>query len=1074
MTRKIQPTPNTGASSETNTRLALFFLGPIRVEREGLPIDVKLAKANALLVYLAVTGQAHSREALAALLWPEHDAAKAQSSLRSTLLALNTALGRDWLAADRRTVQLAPEAQEAIWLDTAIFNEAIDECRTHGHSEKTSCAECIPLLTEAVNLYRGDFLAGFSLRDSNEFDEWQSYQTEYFRREQAQALERLVQAHVAQGHPEAALTFARRWLALDSLHELAHEQLIRLYWQAGQRAEAMRQYQACAQILQKELGVPPSDALQALYRQIQKEEAPVLPKPPQPNVVEIPKPPLSPLIPIATPAPAASPARVLRNFPARLTPFLGRDEERAEIVRLLTQDAACRLVTLVGPGGIGKTRLALQAAEDASGVFADGATFVSLAPVSSPEFFASTIADALKFTFAGSEALNHQLLDYLQDKSVLLVLDNLEHLLEGADFIAEMLETAPRLKVLATSQERLNLQGEWLIKLEGLSFPDDETDEQAERYNAVQLFLQSARRAQPNFTLTPIDRIHIKRICQLVDGMPLAIELASTWVRMLSCAEIAKEIEMSLEFLAATKRNVPERHRSLRAVFEHAWKLLSEEERRVLRDMAAFRGGFPQEAAEAAANAKLPVLLSLVDRGLLRRSPTGRYHRHPVLWRYAVEKLNTDPHDRDVAHDRHCAYYASFLHQQANELKGNAQKTALEAIETDIENVRAAWRWALTHRKAAEIWLGLEGLYRFYDMRSWFQEGADTFGEAIKLLREGAVPWPPERLAALLGKLLSRQANFCYRLGQAQASRELWEESLEMLRQAGPSEELETAFALDQLSVVIGGSGELAEAMHMLQESLDIYRRNDDKSGLATALRHMGVVRSWSGGQAEEIDRDLSESLAIFKALGDLRSVSQTLNVLGVFASERHDIAEARRHLQECLRIYQELNDKRGIAMVLNNLGTLETAVGNFAEAKLMISQSIDLYRAIGNRLGVAHSQDSLAHAEIGLQHYARAREHLAESLRTTLELHHVPDAIETLYGFAVLLEKERRLSEALELVVFIVDHPKCLPELRERVMTFLNDLAAVAPEGAVERQRAELQARGTTMEAIVEKVLKG
>lgn len=1057
------------------SRLGLFYLGVPRVEIGGVVADIKLAKANALLAYLAITGEAHTREALSALLWPDHDTTRAQTSLRSILLTLNTTLGKEWLASERKTIQINPLAREAVWLDVEHFEKTLARCRLHGHPESQVCAQCLPTLAEAVNLYRGDFLSGFSLKDSVTFDEWQSYQTEHLRHAQASAFDRLVRGHaeLPEGKLSEGIMYARRWLALDSLHEPASEQLIRLYWRNGQRAEALRQYQTCVQILDQELGVPPSEALQALYRQIQNEESPpqptrVVSSAAEASVPTTPAPSVN-----ATPLPVSRP---LRNFPARLTPFLGRDAERTEIERLLTREPECRLVTLVGPGGMGKTRLAMQAAEDASHAFADGATFVSLAPVSSADFLAQTIADAMEFVFSGSEALETQIIDYVRERAALLVMDNFEHLLEGADFMAEILEAAPRVKILATSQERLNLQGEWLIKLEGLSFPEDTGEDNLERYNAVQLFLQSARRVNPGFNLSDEDQAYVRRICQLVDGMPLAIELAATWVRMLSCQEIVREIEVSLEFLAASKRNVPERHRSLRAVFDHAWRLLSEDERRVLRQMATFRGGFPQDAAEVVAGARLPVLLSLVDRGLLRRAPGGRYHRHPLLWRYALEKLEALPEEKELAHNRHCLYYANLLSKQANALKGTAQKAALDEIDTDIENIRVAWRWGVAHRKESELWQALEGLFLFYDIRSWFQEGADTFGEAVKQIKEirPGTALLSGHHAALVGKLLTRQAHFNYRLGQTQVAREAWDKSLAMFQRAGPGHELEAALAMNKLGLVLGSMGEFEAGKRWTQESVAIYRQFGDRSGLGTALREMAVVLYWSGEyDYARVEYDLRESLSIFKQLGDLRGVAQTLNVIGVFASDRGQSEEARKYLKECLAINRELNDRRGIAMTLNNLGTVATDLGDFEEARGLIEQSIGMYRAIGNRLGVAHSLDSLGYVECGLGEYALAWGHFQDCLRVELELHVIPDAIETLAGFATVMLKQKRYVEALDLVSFILHHPKSLPEPIEKATNLLSELAEHFSTEELTAAQDRTRHSSQTLEMVTQELLR-
>lgn len=1041
------------------SRLVLFYLGAPRVERDGSPIKITLAKASALLAYVAVTGQEHSRDTLATLLWPEHDAERAYTSLRSTIWVLNNALGRGWLESDRKSVELNRTA--GFWLDVGRFNECLAVCRSHGHPEGESCPACLPSLAEAANLYRADFLSGLVVRDSLAFEEWQFFQSAQLREAQASALARLSRAYGEQGHGalDQAITYARRWVALDPLHEPAHQQLIRLYMWSGQHTEALRQYQACVQILQQELGAPPSANLAALYRKIQERQAGE-----RPTQVE------GEIRPSSLLTSSLPPSPVSPMLPAPLTPFLGRAAERVEIAALLRERAECRLVTLVGPAGIGKTRLALQVAEDVGSAFPDGVAFVSLESISSIDFLVPAIADAVQFSFYSGQGLAAQLLGYLREKKMVLALDNFEQLLEGAGLLADILHSAPEVKMLVTSQERLNLAGEWLVKVEGLSFPPggQELEADAEDYSAVQLFLQTAQRIQPGFDLSPADRPWVSRICQLVDGMPLGIELAASWAPMLSCEEIALEIERSLEFLATSMRNVPGRHRSMRAVFDHAWRLLSAEEQRLFQQVSVFVGGFRQEAAAQVAEATLPVLLSLVNRGLLRRHPSGRYDRHPLLWRYANEKLCALPPEHEAACDRHCAYYAAFLQRHVATLKGSEQKAALGAIEADIENVRLAWQWAVAHRRETEIEQALEGMYLFYEARSWFTEGADIFGEAARQL-EGMGEAEASPRAGLLGKLLARQGAFCSRLGQNNAARELLQNSLEMLRQAGPGWEVELAFALSRLAFVLTDLGEAAEARRLYQECLAIYQDSSDRYGLAMALKGLGGVLSRLGEYAEA-ERVLQESQAIFTALGDRLGLSQALNNLGVVASIKHMHAEAQAYWRECLSIYQEMNDRKGTADALNNLGTEAVALGEYDEARALLQQSLPIYKAIGHRLGVAHALDSLGNAECGLGSYAAAHRCFREALGTYVSLGSVSYAVEVMYGIATQLAREGKPRPAIELLAFVLNHPKCVPEVEENARRLSSEVEVQLPPEVVALAQAAGQAK--TLEDVLDELM--
>lgn len=448
-----------------------MLLGSPRVEQEEVSLKINRRKAVALLAYLAVTGQAHRRETLATMLWPDNDQVSAHAHLRRDLSELHKALGGGWLDISREAVALEPGGD--LYLDVADFRRLLDGCAAHGHPLDEVCAACMPLLSQAAALYHGDFMAGFTLPDSPDFDEWQFYEREELRCDLAGVLRKLAQGHAARGEFEAAIRHARRWLGLEPWHEPAHRQLMQLYAWSGNPGAAMHQYQECVRVVEAELGQPPEEATRELYEAIRARRVPAPPlwaeeeagRPHGDGLADFALPPARP-----GELPAAPPPR--HNLPQPATPFVGRDEELADIGRLLLDDPDCQLLTLVGPGGIGKTRLALQAAAQALDAFPHGVYLVPLASVSSTEFLAPAIADALSLSFYGSADPQAQLLNYLREKEMLLVLDNLEHLLEGTSLLSDILSSASGIKLLVTSRERLNLQREWVREVHGLPFPE--------------------------------------------------------------------------------------------------------------------------------------------------------------------------------------------------------------------------------------------------------------------------------------------------------------------------------------------------------------------------------------------------------------------------------------------------------------------------------------------------------------------------------------------------------------------------------------------------------------------------
>ncbi len=586
----------------------LLLLGSPRLECDGEPVRLDRRKAFALLTYLAVTAEPHPRDALTLLLWPRADQTGGLASLRSTLVTVR-AIGKRYLAVDRERVGLKKD--DSFQMDVDQFRRRLAQCREHGHGEAEVCPVCAGLLSEAVALYRGDFLAGFSLADSPEFDEWQRLQTETLRRELFGALERLVRYHAGRKEYERAIFFACRWVGLDPWHEPARRQMMELYAWSGQRSAALRQYQEYARLLREELGADPEETTTRLYRSIQQNRL--------------------------TPPPArafACGAQARRhNLPCQPTPFVGREQELA-VLRQVLGNPSCRLLVLVGPGGIGKTRLALQAAAERVQEYRHGVYWISLAPLSSVEHVPWAIADALHFSFSGPRDPQVQLLDYLRDKEVLLLLDNLEHLLSTTPLLLDILQSAPAVRLLVTSRERLNLRWECAFDVPGLDLPQEGPGADIELSGAVQLFVNSARLVDPRFQLNAGDLLPVAHICQTLEGNPLAIELATSWVRRYSCAEIARQLQQSLPFLRTSWQDVTDRHRSLQAAFDHSWKLLSLEERGLFKKLSVFRGGFNFRAAAQVAGASAAVLASLQARSMLRPAGPRRYELLEVLRQY--------------------------------------------------------------------------------------------------------------------------------------------------------------------------------------------------------------------------------------------------------------------------------------------------------------------------------------------------------------------------------------------------------------------------------------------------------
>ncbi len=783
---------------------------------------------------------------------------------------------------------------------------------------------------------------------------------------------------------------------------------------------------------------------------------------------------------VSVPPAAESPSRKSApRLPLPPTPLIGRAAELAEIARLL-DDPQCRLLTLVGPGGIGKTRLAIAAATDRREAFADGAYFVSLAPVSSAEFIVPAIADALALAFYGPTDPTTQLLNYLRDakRHLLLVLDNLEHLLDGVGLLGEISRQAPNVKLLVTSRERLSLHGEWVFEIQGLPFPDSARAAGFADYGAVALFIERARRAHVGFGLTAEAWPAVARICQLIEGMPLGIELAAAWVRTLSCHEIAQEIERNLadprqgmDFLAASIRDVPARHRSMRAAFDHSWNLLSAEEQRVLRQLSVFRGGFRREAAEQAVGATLLLLSALVDKSLLHRTAEGRYDLHELVRQYAAAKLQDDPQEYAQTHDRHSGHYTALLQQREPLLKSATQPAILEELSAEIDNLRLAWDWAVVHDKPAEIRQAVRTLNRFYDTRDWFQEGAAVFERAVKTLQgEGESGQAPGKAHAVaLGQALAHQGWFYFRLGRIGEARDLLQRSLALLRPYDDRTAL--ADTLVYLGHVTHLMGDYPEGRQLLQEGLALYRAIGDEWSAAMGLISLGTV-ALAQGEYQEAQRVFRERLAAWDAIGYSRGRSLGLSYVGAAARALGEYTEAQQLLHESLALARETGDRYDAATALNQLGLVAYALGEYAQAQRLLRDSIALFKEIGDRWSMAGTLDDLGKVSFALSAYDEAKRYFLEALKTAIEAQTVPLALDTLVGLATLLSREGTIERALELLAHVLNHPASMKETRDRAERLRAEWEAQLTPQQVEAVQARAQAR--TFKAIVEEILKG
>ena len=709
-----------------SVRVLLF--GPPRLETPA-PAPLSRVRGRALLAYLGATGQSHTRDALVALLWPGLPPDDARNNLRRELSLLRRALGDDLIAADRAQVGLdrAALADGRLWVDVAAFDALIAAAEAHRHPPGQLCDGCAARLEEAEALYTADLLAGFSLLDSPPFDEWQTSAGQRLRAALDVVRGRLTGWHISRGDTDRALDTARRRLVADPLNEAAHRNRLLALALSGQPSAALREHEQFAHLLAAEMDAPPEAATLALVEDVRRGRL----APPVTRFTQIAPPHLDPEPASPRDAPPRRDSLSPRALPAPTTPFFGRELELAELTRLFG-DPTTRLVTLVGPGGMGKTRLALAWAETqlADNRFADGVVFVDLAPVPDTDGVIPALADALRFPLQeGAQDPRpplRQIASYLAPRRALLLLDNAERLLEAAPLLVELLAAAPRVHMLVTSRERLGVRPETVYAIDGLAFPPPGATPAAADYAAGRLFVGAARRVQPQFAADRADdRAQVAAIGHLVGGMPLALEMAAAWVDSLTLPQIAAELTRGLDLLETEMRDVPARQRSVRAAIDTSWQRLSEPDQRVFAHLSVFSGAMTPDAATIITGATPRQLAALVRKGLLHATAAGdRLRLHELLCQYAAEKLDENP-TAAAARDRHAHFYAHLLANVEPHLLDD-ETHVLARLDADSDNIDAAIGRLMDTRAAAPLLNTLNALCLYRDARLRLRDAHDT------------------------------------------------------------------------------------------------------------------------------------------------------------------------------------------------------------------------------------------------------------------------------------------------------------------------------------------------------------
>lgn len=788
----------------------------------------------------------------------------------------------------------------------------------------------------------------------------------------------------------------------------------------------------------------------------------------------------TPTAPLPPPSPVASPAVVAFPPFGVTTPFIGRETEINTLSHLLHHEKQ-RLVTIIGPGGMGKTRLAQQVAVACGHHFRDGAAFVSLAAVVDGQNVPTTIADGLGLPLQQAIDVRERLLQLLVEREQLVVLDNFEHLLAptttaqttAIEFIQTILQRSAGIHLLITSRERLRIQRERTFELTGLATPHAATGLPAiEQTEAAILFIERAQQVTGHFTLTHENRDAVARICTLLGGMPLALELAASWTRVLNCDEIAEEIQRSIDFLALADRDMTPRHRSMRAVFDHSWSLLTEPERQALAQLSIFRGGCRREAALAVAHANLPVLASLIDKSLLRKSQVGtitRYDMHELIRQYAEDQLRSTPSTDAATQQRHGAYYLGLVGDRAAAISTTRMREVMAELNAEIDNLRQAWDWAVTKQRGDLLHAIGMTMWIFLEVRTLYREGEELFRRAAQMAQTLRSDPTVDRHSSdqVWAHMLTHQAYFTHRQVRPVESLRLVEPALAFLRQS------DDPFTLQQALFTHGGAswfhGNLDDAVADYRAGLVLANQLQTPYLLSFHNVFLGVLL-YEVGQYTDSFHHLRLGVEHARRFGDPRSLSFALTYLNRTALALGRSDETAALVEEALQIARLAEDWFCVALALEQQACLQQAQGAFDTAQAHLAEAHALYQQTGDIWSRSRVLTLIAQLALRRGDFVAAHQHFVNAFQLAQRAELLTHAMAALAGLAALFAAQAEPHRAFLLAHLVLAHRASNHATRQHASQMNEQLTPQLPPA----ERTALQARlqSTAFDALVTELL--
>jgi len=951
-----------------------------------------------------------SRDHLIGLLWGDGDDAKASKNLRQALFNLRKTIQdtdpeNPILLMVSDTIQVDVKNPH-VWLDTQVFEKLISDCEKHPHRRIETCTACANRLGQAAQIYRGSFLHGFNLKDADYFQDWLVSRREYFHQKMIGVLEHLAGYHQQRREYKTAIEYARRLISMDEWREESYVLLMRLLAISSQRSDALKLYQKCRDILQDEFGVEPQPETVQLYEEILNNQ-----------------------IPDGT-------SELMQNdLPSFGTTFIGRQKEFLQIVESLqTKDR--RLVTVVGTGGVGKTRLAAQVGQDQLYFFKNGVFWIPLENIETPNALPDIIASAVGMELPAKGDVRLHVLNFLRHRDALLIFDNYEHLLPETGFVAEILNRSPGVSILITSRESLHLQVEWVFELKGLPLQVEEKEIEL-LPAAVLLLEQRAQRLNPQFRIsTDDDYRDALHLCELLDGLPLGIELASGMLKKYTCAEIAEQILENIDTLASSLRDIPSRHRSLWVVFEHSWDLLSKEEKRAFAALGVFPSRFNAIAGYEICDTASGLLDDLCRKSLLRQLGRDMYGLHPLLQQYARKKQDSVGISEEELNKKFQTYYGVFAQKGEQDMKSERIQQALDIFSTEWVNLTTSWNMALAGSDIESLNTLLSPFFWFFEIKGKIYEGETLFQAALSMVetrKENDEKW-----RSFYYRLLIYYGWLSFRRGRTDRASQCLAQAVEQgFDTLIVSEQV---FSTTHLGSIYYETGQKVKAHELHEKAMNLCAENQVLWEESLMCNHYGSMLSMDG-DLDQAERILKQGAAIAESnqfTWIIASVLSNLAVLVYFQQDYQSAIELFLQSNEKSSLYGDFH--RSPSVNHNNLAECYALIGQLDKASEHLKAALYHFKECGNIVFLPYVYNTLATIHLQSNKHSEARQALDDGIKSAVENQMQAVLNNLLVDYARYFLLSGQVKEAAAIIHFVNNSPHTIKEGEDKVVQLLNE----------------------------------